>query len=395
MKQELPFAVALLAAGSLLWFSQSPESAKSSSPVSVESSDSAGSQSTLVAAATANSESDSSTVIRASFLEDDPREGSQKAVASDASVKTIGTDGVQASLRDPRTFIHQESNSDSLEMLASTSVRIANSQPLSSSIQVTGNMFDEVVSATGNYFQKGQGTSKSRMELNFGMLPNSPRVFQLCDGRFVYKIQSEGDQRTFEFVDLIKIRESSGESGLGLSPTGWVATGGIASLFQHLASAFNFGAIETISDSQVVLRGSWDKHALQQILKSDGAGFDSADSTIAPEEWALVPLQVPHAVELVFRKDPQLGYFPKRVSFMKFSVEATSQKQSVRPTVTLEFSPRQPLANSDGSPISDQFFVIDTSNLESVDLTQQYIARIESFQGVRQTKAVKTETTNR
>jgi hypothetical protein len=398
MKQELPFAVALLAAGCLLWFSQSPESAKSQPLASVDSAESINGQPSTAGNATVDSEFNSSKVVQATFLDDDSNQDQGSANSEKAQEILTG-------FRDPTAFIHEKSNAQSLEVLANTAIRIADSQPLSSSIQVTGNMFDEVVSATGTYYQMGQGTSKSRMELNFGMLPNSPRVFQLCDGRFVYKIQSEGDQRTFEFVDLMKIRESSGETGVGISPTGWVATGGIASLFQHLASAFNFGPIEIMSDSQIVLRGSWDEEALRQILKSDKSNQAVLDSPMNSEDWTAVPPQIPHAVELVLRKDSQLGYFPKRVSFMKFSTDsgkragAPENLQSglgqVRPTVTLEFSPRQQLANRDGSPISDQFFVIDSSNLESVDLTRQYIARIESLQAVRQTKAVESETTNR
>ncbi|MFT5301432.1 MAG: hypothetical protein ACI87E_001488 [Mariniblastus sp.] len=414
MKQELPFAVALLAAGCLLWFSQSTESSKSSGdqtgastgssqvagdlaqpPQNVDSANSGRQRVKDLAA-------DSSFNARASYQDAVASENSDSTMLTTDETAVSAEAAKQPNAKSPANrFVFSVSNQQSITFLAATAKQVADSQPLTSTLQMTGNMYGEVVSATGSYYQMGQGTSKSRIDLSFGMLPNSPRVFQLCDGRFVYKLQTEGADRKFEFVDLLRVSEKAGERSGGISPTGWVASGGIASLFQHLASAFNFGPPEFGNDSTVTLRGSWDENVLRRILGSGSIAFEPRDSPFNASDWSQVPAQLPHAVELIFERHPQFGYFPKQISFLKFELPGRKRiprNKKVKsspdgaglpgpiPTVTLAFSATQSLTVDSNSPtgITDRFFVIDSSNLESVDLTDEYIARIRRFEQSQQ-----------
>ncbi len=389
MKQELPFAVALLAAGCLLCFSQFSGPAESSARSESDSVQSTESSQTPPNELTSGVEN--SPPLDAGNLDNHgPLEvgvagefnavvpASYQAGVSDQMPRSLPSEGNSLNRLplNPDLYFHQDSNPHAISFLAELSKKVSQSQPIGASIELTGNLFGQVVSASGDYYQMGQGSHKSRIELSFATLANSPSVIQLCDGRFVYKFQSSGDQRELEFVDLLRVREKAGERGSGITPTGWVASGGIASLFQHLASAFNFGEIEYGDDSSVTLRGSWDDAALRQIVGVENDPDNPVEGRTS--RWSQVPGQLPHAVELVFRHDKDLDYFPRRIKFLR--VEASSQDTKLSPMVVLEFSVPRPLPGS-----SSRYFVVEATDLDSVDMTQQYIARIEDFRRLEQT----------
>ena len=381
MKQELPFAVALLAAGCLLCFSQFSGPANSTAktpsdavhPDDLRPSAEDGSQESdengeplFASTAGAAGLSGQNSVAQTSYHENaqpdqDPPKKDSSSSAGQATMSPL----------DPVLYVHQASNPKAINFLAELAKQIANSQPLGSSIELTGNLFEQVVTASGDYYQMGQGSHKSRIELVFGTRANSPSVIQLCDGRFVYKFQSSGDKRVLEFIDLLRVRETAGERGGGITPSGWVASGGIASLFQHLASAFNFGELELGDQSgSITMRGSWDNHALRQVVGLTEDLDNSAEHRARLLNQ--IPAQLPHAVELVFRLDKNLSYFPKRIKFLRF--DQMDNVTELVPMVVLEFSAPQPLPN-----YSDRYFVVDSTNLDPVDMTEQYIARIEKF----------------
>ena len=55
----------------------------------------------------------------------------------------------------------------SVEFLTGACRRIANSTPFGTSLKLTGHLFDQDTVATGQYFQLGQGTHRSRLEWKF------------------------------------------------------------------------------------------------------------------------------------------------------------------------------------------------------------------------------------
>jgi hypothetical protein len=386
MKQELPFAVALLAAGCLLCFSQfsGPSNSTAKIPtVSVQTADLSQS------VGGGSHEGDESGGPFAASTEETGSNDEPYAVAQTSYQEHVERDQDQSQINppmsarpatksplDPDLYVHQASNPKAVSFLAELAKQIADSQPHGSTNQLTGNLFDQVVSASGDYYQMGKGSHKSRIELVFGTSANSPSVIQLCDGRFVYKFQSSSDKRSLEFVDLSRVRKTAGERGSGIAPSGWVASGGIASLFQHLASAFNFGELELGDQSSVTMRGSWDDNALRQIV----GVVEDLENTAEDRAKRLnqIPAQLPHAVELIFRRDKNLNYFPKRIKFLRF--EESDNVTELSPMVVLEFSAPRPLPN-----FSDRYFVVDSTGLDPIDMTEHYIARIIDFDRLERT----------
>lgn len=384
MKQELPIAVVLLAAGFLLWFWQSD---REKQPVlAIQSMDR-----TDLDRSTASPDRRieiASRVVAAEFQADvvEPNSDSNVSV-SHANTKKIPRLDAKA-----RAYIHQQANRETIQLMSSIAERLAASQPFASNLRMQGNLFGSSIAATGTYSQMGQGTHKSRIELKFGTKPNAPSVFQLCDGRFVYHLQtcqtpnaSSGKKQTFEFVDLLRVQQTAGERATGVTPTGWVATGGVSSLFQHLASAFNFGACDRPDETTVVLRGSWAANSLRSV--AIGPLNDGGDPG-GEIRWEKIPPQLPHAVELSLQQNSDLSYFPARITFLKFILQKDN-RYLLQPCVTLLMSPPQPLGMVD-----DGFFVIDSANLDSIDATDRYLARIDAFDETRQA-AEQVETMDR
>lgn len=383
MKQELPFAVVLLAAGCLLWFWQSGNknppvfaapTLQSPSPVPTPSD-------TAAHAVIDDSPESNDQVILAEFREEIPGtadlDSREFTSANEPVPPTLSGYNLQT-----LAFVHTQTNRETVQLMASIAEELASSQPFGSEIRMQGNVFGRTVSAQGTYSQMGQGTHKSRIELKFGSEPNAPSVFQLCDGRFVYNLQTSqmpragnGKKQTFEFVDLHRVRQIAGERSTRISATGWVATGGLSSLFQHLASAFNFGAADVGDDSSVVIRGSWDPSSLRSVATIP---LQDENEFNLPIRWEDIPEQLPHAVEITLEKNSEFRYFPAKIAFLKFA-EQKKGHYDVQPIVVFTFSDPQSLGN-----ISDRMFVIDSSNLESIDATDRYIARIDAFNETRQ-----------
>lgn len=348
MKKELPIAVVLLAIGCLMWFCQS--SALLSLDPNAKNSN--------LASASGGLPGSSNDLDGARASMSPPTARVQQASFQTNAPPIRSSDSI------PQQFIHSASHELAIQFLSDVSQQLADSSPLKSTLKLTGNLFGQSFSGSGNYYQMGQGTRKSRIQLTFGNSPHAPSVSQLCDGRFVYNLQSNGTVQSFEFVDLKRTQQVSLQSANPFSPAGWVATGGIATLFQQLGTAFNFGEPRSLENSDIVLRGSWDQKAIRQIVES----LETAPHANSKIPWDDIPTQLPHAVEIVFSKSVDFNYFPKKITFFKF----TNRQTSVEPSVTLMFDQPLPLHNAD-----DRFFVIDSSNLESVDMTDQYIARIQ------------------
>lgn len=374
MKQELPFAVVLLAVGGLLWFWQSD---KEKTPIfDIQHSDSP-----QLMADDAGISSNPYPVAQAGFqasIEEESFPKQTEPLNSENSLATLP----QNEFGKIGPFIHERTDQQSVQLMSDIAQKLAFSQPFSSSLQLTGNIFGKQVSANGTYSQMGQGTHKSRIELKFGSEPNSPSVFQLCDGRFVYNLQTSqmplninGKKQTFEFVDLNRIKKSSGEQRSGFTPTGWVATGGISSLFQHLASAFNFGSAEQTDESTIILRGSWDRNSLNMMSSQSVEATTKSNKMI---RWEKVSRQLPHAVELTLKSNDAFYYFPTQITYLVFEHQGGGQYEA-RPVMNLFINAPEPLVN-----LTDRFFVIDSSNLDSVDATDRYVARIDAFKETRQ-----------
>lgn len=369
MKQELTFAVVLLAIGCLLWgpglIANFQSETGENASVLAESNDQddvidlAGTFDSSVVGASFHSQTNPSTTQKSDSVSGQKNSLPQK---SNESAK-------------PPTQ-NKQSNLQSMRLLETVANQLAESEPFSLNIQMDAELFGQRVAASGRYFQMGQGTHKTRIELTFQTMPQKPSLLQVCDGRFLYTVRSVQQNQaepSFDFVDLVRVQQAAGEKGSKITPTGWVATGGLSSLIQHLASAFNFGLPEPLSDDLVLIRGSWNEKALRTIVANADNNLDLG----SPIDWERVPRQLPHAVELVLKRTATQGYLPRQVSYFRF--ENVKGQIQTKPTFVMGFSEQQFLDN-----LAEGFFVVDSSNLATNDKTDQYIDRIHAFHEAKQ-----------
>ena len=393
MKQELTFAVVLLAIGCLLWASGSK--AISQAHHANESQPMVGPlQMDGPSQVASSSQSDNShSIVQASFQQTTFTDSQtliqhQPHAAPAAGNPTNTSPASTVLLPSTAGYLHATSNRASVELLAEVAKEAADSQPFGLKLNLKARVFEQDVVASGDYYQMGQGSHKTKLELTFDQMPGTPKLLQLCDGRFVYTIHTTGgihdaagnttpQRQSLEFIDLLRVKEAAGETTAGnldrFSPTGWVATGGIPSLLQHLASGFNFGQPESLDRSdRILIRGGWDANALRRIVSN----LDHNLKLGSPIQWDQVPKHLPHAIELVLTRNANQTYFPSQITFLRFVTR--NEQATIEPSVALTFSLPQPLMN-----LTDGFFVIDSSNLKPNDATDRYIARIESFHKFR------------
>ena len=391
MKQELTFAVILLAIGCLFWASGSK---RISQPLQAVNYKPIADQSQL---SSAHHQDNNHLVVQASFQQPTVIDRQNLTAAPPIAPPSPATSNQSNSpprnstqyISNTSGYLHASSNSSAVQLLAKAAKEVANSKPFRLKLNLKARVFEQDVIANGDYYQQGQGSHKTKIELTFDQMAGSPKLLQLCDGRFVYTIHSTGgingatgistpSQQTLEFVDLLRVKEAAGETDAGnldsFSPTNWVATGGIASLLQHLASGFNFGQPESLdgNSNQVLIRGGWDENVLRGIVYD----LDNKIELGSPIQWDQVPKHIPHAIELVLTRNANQTYFPNQITFLRFGIKEGIA--TIEPSMSMTFSPPQPLMN-----LSEGFFVIDSSNLEPTDATDRYIARIESFREIQ------------
>ncbi len=373
MKQELTFATILLAIGCLLWGPSLLSNFQSETGEKLD-------VLTEIEGQAAVDQPDAKIdpkVIDASF-QSDIVSGVTEKTDSVSNPNSASEQKSEVTTR-PIEFdrLSKLSHPQSMQLLETAANQLAKSEPLGLKIQLNALLFGQQIEASGRYFQMGQGTHKTRIELSFDSVSQQPGLLQVCDGRFLYTVHSTGSgqsaEQSFEFVDLERVQQAAGEKGSTITPTGWVATGGLASLLQHLASAFNFGAPETLSGDLILVRGGWNEIALRTIVANADNNLDLGN----PIRWDRVPRQLPHAVELVFKPIGNQRYIPTQVSYLRF--EQTKEQVQVKPTFEMSFSDLQFLDN-----LAEGFFVVDSTNVASTDKTSEHIDRIDSYRETKQ-----------
>ncbi len=387
MKQELPLAVALLAAGSLLWLTQLAEPANSSGPV--------------LASEGSLSESVEQGLPELQQLPRlvDPNIALPIRVYRDRGVRAEGAIKVDsrnswvalmAYQKEIPAAVRQEETSSVVRkgsgpneefidgshsarrFLLDVSNSLANSMPFEVDVSMTGWIFDQEVAAVGKYYQMGQGTQKSSLILEFANKSNPVLIHQLCDGQIVFKLQkfSGGSlvdrEDTLEFVNLDELRESMTDATSAMVPTGWVASGGIACTMRHLSAAFDFEEKKQQPNGDVVLRGVLNAEIVSQLT-------GKSSSSEGPD-WSLLPVHFPHAVELVLGVDSTLSYVPKRMSFSRIASGDSQLANKDLKLININFSSFNLLTN-----IADDSFSANYIDVEKVDVTEDYIARIKEF----------------
>jgi hypothetical protein len=437
MKQELPIAIGLLAIGCLLWI---VNGWGGSSPSTVRLSNLSGLDDEAFENAT-QTQTANSYVAQASFQQDlgsdaveEASSAAKRPVAKPANPliakqekldgqpiaetspadfdfpetipkETENVTGADATSRiDAATnygahtaisFLHAAGDPRSVELINDAAMQTANARPLGTKLNLTGHFFGQLVTAQGKYFQMGQGSHRSRMELVFGSNAASPTSFQLCDGRFVYRLQTLGDKQNFEFIDLRRVKDSPEDRTAAFSPSGWIASGGLASLLEQLNRAFDFGApkqsVNASGSKKFVLRGCWNERSLRHTLGPMTKDIFDVDAKVRSRNrirWQNIPVQLPHAVEIVFEEDLLTGVFPTAVNFIQFERQENQSSLVTKPLLEIAFEHPTPI-----DQLSDDMFVIKSADIESTDTTDEYLAQVGAILADRQAEKEKQKST--
>ncbi|MCH2177882.1 MAG: hypothetical protein MK106_03675 [Mariniblastus sp.] len=337
MKLELPFAIFLLAAGCLLWLGGGSFYRNTQNSASET-------QKTVVPSKT--------TTISEPIKYPIQLVAKQEPAVSDKS-ENASTFG---SLKGAK-------------LLEQVAANIVSSPPIESSVLLTVDLFNQHLVTQGKYIQLGQGSRKSRLDFQYDLEEGegTGKLTQICDGRFFYSIQETGEEKNLRFVDLYQLATAD-QQGLLAQPTAWMATGGLSSLMQHLAQAFDFAPITkgTISGvPTLVLRGTWKLEYLKRLTDKqlDPQWLNQ------PVRWDKLPPQLPHVVELHLGADQFLPLFPYRIVFSRYD-DGNEQKPPT-PIVRFEMNEVSKLKSVD-----QEWFVVQSGATNQIDLTEELASRV-------------------
>ena len=337
MKLELPFAIVLLAAGCLLWLGGG--SFYRNTPIETSRP-----QKTVVPSQTTRISEPTKYPIQLV--------AKQEQAVSDKS-KDASTSG----------------SLTGAQLLEQAAANIVSSPPIESSVLLTVDLFNQHLVTQGKYIQLGQGSRKSRLDFQYQLEEGEGigKLTQICDGRFFYSIQETGKEKNLRFVDLYQLATAD-QQGLLAQPTAWMATGGLSSLMQHLAQAFDFAPVTkgTISGvPTLVLRGTWKLDYLKRLTENqlDPQWLNQ------PVRWDKLPPQLPHVVELHLGADQFLPLFPYRIVFSKY--DDGNQKKQPTPIVRFEMNEVSKLESVD-----QDWFVVQSDATNQIDLTEELASRV-------------------
>ncbi len=259
------------------------------------------------------------------------------------------------------------------------------STPMRSTARLRMNMFGQKFVAEGSYLQMGQGSGRTKLEFAFGDPDYPSRLLQVCDGRFYYRLASNHEASSLEFVDLLQVAQADQQQLIG-SPSSWMTMGGLPGLLQNTASAFEFQPVEQsqLGDIPVFhIRGKWKKEFLTRIL---GGTVDRAwiENSM---QWHQLPEQLPHVVEIYLGNNSFFPLFPYRIEFLR--LDKDEDGTNLKRVFTFELYEVNKLAE-----ISDELFKINYEDITPINITNEFIRRIEQLRPA-QTANRKQEPTNR
>ena len=247
-----------------------------------------------------------------------------------------------------------------------------NSPPLHAKLRYKIQMFGENISGPGRYYQKGQGTRLTRIELDFGFAESAVQLHQFCDGDKLYTLSLAGDQSNLEFVDLQELDRLQTQVDAPSRVANWLSVGSLTGLMEQLSSHFVFSkAQESMLDTIPVVEvvGRWNPAALERLLEGQAEANAIKDGTV---NWQRLPVHMPHQVRLTLGRDQRFPYFPYRIVFEQFSLR--DGKQVVNEIAVLEL---YELRVAD--ELTDEMFGLPSTKTEPVDSTEFYRKRILQF----------------
>jgi hypothetical protein len=330
MKLELPFAIFLLAAGCLLWFASGVFYADEKKQASEQQ-------------------------------KPRPTQGFTDDPAQPQALTFENSKPAFNAAHASTTALHE-----SRELLERSAAEMVESPAVESKVVLTVDLFHQQLVTEGRYIQLGQGSRKSRLDFEYED-EDLGKLTQICDGRFFYSLQESSQGKSLSFVDLYQLAKAD-QQAMVANPTAWMATGGLSSLLQHLAEAFDFEPItrgEIGGIPTLVLRGAWKPSYLKRLMENqvDPKYLES------PIQWSALPPQLPHAVEIHLGADDFLPLFPYRITFQQY--DRPGDMNAGQPIVRFEMTEVSKLESVD-----QEWFIVQSGDSPQVDLTEELANRV-------------------
>ena len=272
-----------------------------------------------------------------------------------------------------------DSSSTATEVLDEAISQLRNSPPLIAQVKLQIDLLDRKFLGTGQYSQIGSGSPKSRWDLTVEGVSPSLHLSQIFDGRFFYRLETQGDQRTLSYVDLFEVRRLTQKNVPGVANlSAWFGTGSLAVMLEQFQSTFDFQVAAPSQPTEsnatqpmqtTILRGEWNREAIRQLLR-DQVAPEAFESKI---NWNRLPGQLPHSVDLYLGTDDYLSSFPYQL--ICYQYVPTSGTEYARKQIFKLQLHRVEKKDS----IADEQFEVSASGLEPVDLTKDHIARIKMY----------------
>ncbi len=420
MKQELPIAVVLLAAGGFLWLGQysnpfqghqEPNSSQialpnqagslNSTPQSLQSSLASGSNQHATSFKVAltgyeqelsdegNDSASQTRPLHSPPLQTPPLDETTPATASTIS----STSKPSSSSEISEAFLaklssNESTNQQASEFLRNLGAEIRDSIAFETDITIDLHWRKQPMEISGRYSQIGQGSGHSRFQLEIPLAGSDSdeknmTLVKVCDGRFLYtQLLSPGTDQSLEFIDLKQVHQRRLDSGLTEpnNPMSWIATGGLSSILENLGSAFQFGMVEEKKwngITTVSLTGTWKTEQLAELL-CDQVDRHCLEPTI---QWDQLPVHIPHTVRIECVNRDSVGLLPIKIEFFQFDED---ERDLVRQLASIRLGAPRALSMNPADLLK-----LETDESNTTDSTHQYVDQVRDFEFSREARMEK------
>jgi hypothetical protein len=404
MKQELPIAVVLLAAGGFFWLGTQPapiqnqrEPIGSQISLQIPLQDEAnGNESAADQAGFSNfnQQATSFNVALTSFEEEAGNElgtlPNEMPPSQPVTAAALPSTGSSSSSNISQAFMlkhhwSESASQQSSEFLINLGAQIRDSIAFETDIKVDLNWRKQPMEILGRYSQIGQGSGYSRFQLEIpmagsGSKKKSMTLVKVCDGQFLYtQLLSPGVEQSLEFIDLKQVHHRRLDSGLTEpnNPMSWIATGGLSSILENLGSAFQFGQLEEKKwngITTVSVTGTWKTEQLAELLRER-----VERSLLEPMiQWHMLPVHLPHSVRIECVDRESVGLLPIKIEFFQFDLD---EADSTRLLASIHLgAPRQLSMNP------EDLLKLETDDSNTTDSTDQYVDQVRDFEFSREAR---------
>ena len=273
--------------------------------------------------------------------------------------------------------VGQEINADPRGLLLSAARQLQNAGPVMADVKMSVDMFGQQIRSAGHYYQMGQGTRKSRLEVTFDTDESPATILQVCDGHFYYRYQDVSGDASLDIADLARVADADANVLLADTKT-WMSTGGLSSLLSALADNFDFQSVRQVATAQsneFVIAGRWNDVRLRHLLY----GQINQNFIQSAIQWERLPPHIPQSVEIHLKQLADGFAFPSKITFICHQRDPGDSIDSV----SIEIRSPKMLTG-----LPEETFRVRAGSVVMNDLTNEFVERVEDLQqAVRQAAA--------